>query len=313
MNGLINTILKKYQVRKSYKDKSRFIGLLTEYFNKNNIIYNIEDYNDFFKTRNIIVGDINESDIIFTAHYDTCARMIFPNFITPKNLFIYALYCIILAIFLIITAVICKFILIFFTSSKLIGEIGYFLTIILDLYLMVFGFKNKHTVNDNTSGVITLLNIMDKFNIEKINKSAFVFFDNEELGLIGSFKFRNKYKNILNDKIIINFDCVSDGDNILFVSNERTMNTSIYTGMVDVIDKIKNNYNKNILLENSKNTFYPSDQMVFKNAIGVAGLNKNKIFGYYLDKIHTNKDIVLKKKNIDLLTEIMVELKNKAL
>lgn len=78
MNSLIKTILDKYQVRKSYKDKSRFIELLTEYFNNNNIKYDIEEYNDFFKTRNIVVGDINEADIVFTAHYDTCARMIFP-------------------------------------------------------------------------------------------------------------------------------------------------------------------------------------------------------------------------------------------
>ena len=38
MNSLIKTILDKYQVRKSYKDKSRFIELLTEYFNNNCII-----------------------------------------------------------------------------------------------------------------------------------------------------------------------------------------------------------------------------------------------------------------------------------
>ena len=42
MNSLIKTILDKYQVRKSYKDKSRFIELLTEYFNNNNIKYDID-------------------------------------------------------------------------------------------------------------------------------------------------------------------------------------------------------------------------------------------------------------------------------
>ena len=309
MNSLIKTILDKYQVRKSYKDKSRFIELLTEYFNNNNIKYDIEEYNDFFKTRNIVVGDINEADTVFTAHYDTCARMIFPNFITPKNLFIYAVYSIILAFFLILTALVVKFALLIFTKSDIIGNIGYFLTILLDLYLMMFGFKNKHTVNDNTSGVVTLLNIMDKLSSEEINKSAFVFFDNEEIGLVGAFKFKNKHKDIIDNKVIINFDCVSDGDNMLFVTKELTMHSDIYKKMQNIIERVKHKYNKGVLLENSKNTFYPSDQMVFKNAIGVAGLKKNKILGYYLDKIHTNKDIVFKKENIDLLTDIMVELK----
>ena len=35
---------------------------------------------------NIIIGDMDKADIIYTAHYDTCAMLPFPNMIIPEQL-----------------------------------------------------------------------------------------------------------------------------------------------------------------------------------------------------------------------------------
>ena len=53
-----------------------------------------------FGARNIVIGDPEAAKVLYTAHYDTCARMPFPNFITPKCLPIYLLYQILLTVVL---------------------------------------------------------------------------------------------------------------------------------------------------------------------------------------------------------------------
>ena len=47
--------------------------------------------------------------------------------------------------------------------------------------------------------------------------------------------------------------------------------------------------------------FYPSDQAAFAHGVGVCALKKSKIFGWYMDRIHTRRDTVLDEGNIDLL------------
>ena len=60
---------------------------------------------------------------------------------------------------------------------------------------------------------------------------------------------------------------------------------------------------KEVIVTKSSNTIYPSDQANFKHHIGVAVLKKNKIVGYYLDKVHTNKDVNFDERNIHMLVE----------
>ncbi|MGN0967644.1 MAG: hypothetical protein ACI4O3_00115, partial [Oscillospiraceae bacterium] len=46
--------------------------------------------------------------------------------------------------------------------------------------------------------------------------------------------------------------------------------------------------------------FYPSDQKVFPRGVGVAALHKSW-FGYWLGRIHTNRDTLFQAENIELL------------
>lgn len=51
---------------------------------------------------------------------------------------------------------------------------------------------------------------------EDWDKVCFVFFDNEEKGLFGSSFFAKAHPQMKREKLLINFDCVSDGDYIQF-------------------------------------------------------------------------------------------------
>ena len=102
----------------------------------------------------------------------------------------------------------------------------------------------------------------------------------------------------MKDKILINFDCVSDGRYMLFVLNKKTSY---------LVGDFKESFvsNKDIDVEIvTKGVFYPSDQACFKKGIGVCALKKNKIFkSGYMDRIHTIKDTVFRKENIEFLVD----------
>ena len=83
-------LFEKYEIRKSKKQKTAFIEWVTDMCKDKNWEVNVEKSS--FGVRNVVIGNAEEAEVIFTAHYDTCANMIVPNFITPKNVFIYLLY-----------------------------------------------------------------------------------------------------------------------------------------------------------------------------------------------------------------------------
>lgn len=181
--------------------------------------------------------------------------------------------------------------------------------LLMVLVISVFygGKPNEHTANDNTSGVVTLIETIAKLPPEQRSKCAFVFFDNEENGLLGSAFFRKKHKAVMNNKLIVNIDCVGDGDHILFVSNKKARK---YFGDA-FYSSFKCENGKNIRFEKTTNTFYPSDQMGFPINIAVASLKKKPVVGYYLDKIHTKKDIYCDETNIEIISSGFAEFVSK--
>ncbi len=289
MLALSQLILDKYQVRKTYKQKTAFINLLQEHY-PDMLIQ--DKKSKLLNSRNLIFGDPKTAKYVFSAHYDTCVRLPFPNLITPKNFFTLVLYQLVLAF--IILAAIQVIAYIFNTILNIDLSLSILLALAIVLLFTMFGFANKHNANDNTSGVITMLELMNKLGINE--DIAYVLFDNEEVGLLGSEYFKKSYP--LTDSLLINFDCVSDGDYLLMVFNKKS---SAYLDQFKAT--FKENYNKQILFE-SKFVFYPSDNLNFKNSIGVAFLNRSKLTKiHYLSKIHTDKDRVFDYNNIKLLID----------
>ena len=89
MTESTKTVFEKYQVRKTKKQKSGFIGYVSEYAESLGYEHKLEKGS--FGARNIVVGDPEKAKEVYTAHYDTCPVLPFPNFITPKNIGIYIL------------------------------------------------------------------------------------------------------------------------------------------------------------------------------------------------------------------------------
>lgn len=298
MTELSREIFEKYQVRKTRKQKLAFIQLLKEDIPGLQV-----QEAGFAKSRNLVIGDPETAKVILGAHYDTCARLPFPNFITPKQPVIAVVYSILTVLPYLAVIVALNFLLRLVCSDFWLRYGISMASYALLIWLMLAGPANKHTANDNTSGVITLLEIYHTMSEEDRAKVCFVFFDNEEKGVIGSAQFRKKYKKSMKDKLLINFDCVSDGDHFLLGISKKANQKF----RVAIAQAFTSAGSKNVMLENLKKVYYPSDQAGFPVAIAVASLKHNKIFGYYMNRIHTKRDTVFDETNISYLTEHTVE------
>ncbi len=297
MTALSEKILESYQVRKTKKQKTAFIEMMKEEIPELQI-----EEGGSMKSRNLVVGDVSRARMVLGAHYDTCAVLPFPNFMMPKNMLMTILYSVLIALPFVALMILARMFFEWLTKDALIAS--YFSLVVLWLsmiFVMYIGVPNKHTVNDNTSGVITLLEIMARCREKGITDVAFVFFDHEEIGLVGSSFFRKKHKKEMKEKLLINFDCVSDGDHMLFVLNKPAMKQ-----YKDTLSASLPAYEgKTAYLEKSSTTFYPSDQMGFPVAIAVSAMKKLRFFGLYLDRIHTKRDTVMDERNIAYLCESM--------
>lgn len=299
-------ILLSYEIRKSAKQKSDFIDMLKENYGEQ---LHIEESKAFVKSRNIVLGNADKAKVIFTAHYDTCAVLPFPNFITPKNLPVFVLYQLLLTVALLVPAFIAVILVATLISNLnqneevglILSELTMFAVIGFELWWMLAGPENKHTANDNTSGVVAVLTLADRLGFDDY---AYILFDNEEKGLLGSASYAKAHPDIRNNTLVVNFDCVSDGDNILMSFSKNAMKTDVYKRVSEKADSVMLQYGKNPVVTTASTTIYPSDQQAFKNSVAVASLNKAKFVGLYMDKIHTSKDIVFMEDNINALTDM---------
>ncbi len=308
---MINTtkeVFEKYQVRKTKKQKTAFIEYTKQVAEKYG--YNVNIEKGSFGSRNIVVGNPKNAKVIYTAHYDTCARLPFPNFITPKNMFVYILFQLLIVAFYFAIVFGVRLLTDFALSSIDMNEILRdeltrwipLSTLIILLLLMMVGPANKHTANDNTSGVTTLLDIMTNMPDDQKDKVAFIFFDLEELGIIGSSSFASNHKDVKKNSLVINFDCVSDGETIFFALKKTTKKYADILQKAFVSDD-------SITVDISDGAFYPSDNASFKGGIGVCALKKSKTFGtLYMNRIHTNRDIIYREENIEFLKNGAIKL-----
>ena len=301
MTALSRQILDEYQIRKTRKQKDAFIQLLESRFPELSI-----EQSAIVKSRNLIIGDPERAQLLLSAHYDTCAQLPFPNFITPKNPILSILYSLLIILPMTAILFLFNFLLNLLTADfwihyclTLVAYFGFF-------WLILAGPANRHNANDNTSGVITLCELLERFTPAQRDKVAFIFFDNEESGLLGSSFFRSKHRQIAKDKLLINFDCVSDGDNLMFALTKAAR--SRYAPQLT--DSLPSPCGKRFLIEKAERIYYPSDQVGFDCSIAVAALKHHKLLGYYMDRIHTRRDIIFQQENIDCLCAAMQEFIN---
>ena len=189
MKDYLNEINNLYPVRKKYQDKTRFI----EYVKQEVTEYKIE-VQEKRKTRNIVIGDVENAKVVFTAHYDTPAASLIPNIMMPLNKIIYFGYTfafvgIIVAVSILLAEVLTSLLNANDRQFTSVAYLGIYFSLV---YLTMLAFENKNNKNDNTSGTAAVMTLIKS--LDKESNAAFILFDNEEKGLIGSGQFNKQNK-----------------------------------------------------------------------------------------------------------------------
>jgi len=284
------TILEKYQVRHTQKQKSEFIGLMQREFPGLRV-----EKAGKLGSRNLIYGDIERAKVVFTAHYDTVITNLLPNLILPYRPVVRMLYMLLVIAPMVLVMLAVKYGMLALGAGDQLSSVC-----MLVVYFIMFvgtflvGIPNRHNANDNTSGVLALVELIGRLTAEELEKTAFVFFDNEEYGCVGSGAFYKQHKEMMQDKLVFNMDCVGDGDNLLFVLTEMAddrWGKAIRAAFTET-DDYKVGY------ADAKKVKYSSDQKHFPVSAALAALHRHKLLKLWVGRIHTGRDTVCSMENI---------------
>ena len=304
LNGLSpisQEIFQRFQMRCTKTQKADFITFMIS-----RLGVHIDGLPTNTKYKNLVLGDVEHAKVVFTAHYDTPLRALFPIKSTPScpvlaklNFLLYALpsFFITLAVLTFAPLAI---------ESLVVNAIIYvagLAAMVASLFCLLGVKPNPNNANDNTSGVIMLCELIQSLSEAEMASVAFIFFDGEEKDCKGSKYFKrlhNKYD--WGSKTIINFDCVADGDHFVVAAPKQ---------LYEKLEPKMKGQSQCITLERSSTVKMSSDHKNFQNGIVVSALYKSKVFGYYLTRIHTLKDVRFNVENIHaLVREIPLLLKH---
>ena len=310
LDGIKRPLFERFEVRKSAAQKAAFADWACEYAKELGYTPQMEESGKWLRTRNIVFGDLTKARTLMTAHYDTCARMPFGNTYTPACWPIIALTQFVLPLVLFIgmgygagrgaremtnalgvstgVAALTSALLCFGVAGAVVA-------------LVLFGPANPHTANDNTSGVAMVLLAMHLF--KGRDDVAFVLFDNEEVGLLGSSAFVKAHASLSRRALLLNFDCISDGDTLLLAGSKIVMNGLQGKKIVSVLEETAAQYGKKGCGGTVPKVLYPSDQLLFRRGAAFAALKGKRIL--YMDRIHSAKDTVFDDSNLLCLAEVL--------
>ena len=296
----LHEINERFPIRKRTEQKEEFLAWAKAEAESLGYRAKVEEAGEKQQHHNLVIGDAKHAKTIFTAHYDTPANNLLPNIMMPRNLVFFLLY----------TMLIVSILLVFgFSAMALGGLIAPGTALPMVMYLVVYfgmmmllmrGPANKHNVNDNTSGVSAVFALMASLPEEERAKAAFILFDNEEKGKLGSKAYAKAHPEIASLKLFVNMDCVGVGDNILVLPRRMARVHPLYEKLEACFRDIGS---KHAMFFPPFGTVCNSDQNNFECGVGVVACKKAPLVGYYTARIHTRYDTAADKANIDYLAE----------
>ena len=300
----LQEIVEKFPIRKTKKQKEAFLAWAKAQAQDMGYDARVEENGRGGAHRNLVVGDPEKAQAVFTAHYDTPAVMPFPNLMMPRNLPLFFLYQ-----FLIVGVLIA---LCFIPAVGVQAALGvpfltwltYMILYFGLLMLMLMGPANRNNVNDNTSGVAAVLSLMAQLPPEVRDSAAFILFDNEEKGKLGSKAYAQAHPQVKKDTLIVNMDCVGVGEHMLLIGKNYARA-----------------YNDYALLQQSLAAeggitphFYGtagstcnSDQHSFRRGTVLCACRKAPVVGFYTARIHTRRDTEANEENIAYLARSLTK------
>lgn len=296
MKDYLNEINNLFPMRRSEEEKAKFYNYVSSELGEERVKKETLEN----KHNNIVIGNVSEAKVIFTAHYDTPPTSIMPNLMLPANKTIGTVIHMIFPITIALLSL-----LVAYAIGGVFGldESGiiiiYLVLYFASFYLSTRAFPNKHNKNDNTSGVATVISLACNATDGSV---AFVLFDNEEKGLLGSKAFNKAHKELLKNKMVVNFDCVGNGDQMIFIVKEDAEKLPEYEALRAAVVSSETFEVHHLPFKKSLGN---SDHKSFPCGVGVMAASRGKIIKFFTGRIHTSRDTVADSKNIYFFVDVI--------
>ena len=288
--------------RRFYRDeKNQFLESVEEKLNEYGFEFERKQFRGIFKSVNLETKSTAHSEYIFIAHYDTGTKMPFWFSWLMKLFGVNYQILIMILVVLFLRA----------DFDKLPDILGYVFIVIQSIFVisivLVF-FPNRNNFDDNTSGIIALLQLAKKCKENGLDNVKFLFVDNEELGLFGSRAHRRdlrKRQLITPNSKIISIDCVGAGRIPLIIRNSKSHYEETFR------KEFLNNYE---ICKSIRLILPVSDNYSFRKygALNISFVNKAVIpNGYTIPKIHTSRDSSIDLNQIEKLTDVLADIVDK--
>lgn len=302
MADYLNEIDRRFPVRNSDSEKQQFREYVCDEAHTSG--WNTKQ-ETLQKHVNIVIGAPEAAKVIFCAHYDTPRRGLLPNMMLPVNPVLRYLYLAGFILCMLIPALAAGSgvgLLLgkekMDTALRIIPLVVYAGVYSALFFLLMYGKPNRHNKNDNTSGTAAVLSLMRSLSPRK--DIAFILFDNEEKGKLGSAAFGRKYTKVKQNTFVVNMDCVGNGECFL-VCESRKMKDHPYEALLRQAFEAGRHpagiYGPGKASMNS-------DHRNFDVSVGVCACRK-KGNVYYTPRIHTDGDTVADEENIRALCDVM--------
>lgn len=299
MKNMLDTIDRLFPIRRSDKQKEAFRAYVMEQFPTARV-----QEKDGHKNI-LLLGEPEKAGVIFCAHYDTPRRSAFPNLMLPANRGLHALYGILIMLPLLM--VVALFLILFLslpedqlTLSTRAPLLACYFFIYFGMFLILFrGPENKHNRNDNTSGTAAVMELAKRMN--KNSGCAFLLFDNEEKGKLGSKAFAKSCPEVKKNIPVINLDCVGNGSTFVLSASSGFLASPL-------CERIRSAAQKNDLplrLLDRTHSKMNSDHLNFDISAGICACLKSKKGLLYTPRIHTAQDTAADEKNIQDLVKTL--------
>lgn len=253
------------------------------------------------QSTNLIIGDVQGAQVVFTAHYDTPAASFLPNVMSPRSKLFYIAYQALQVAILIALGVSVGVPLAAVTGDDGIGLFAGYAVYMGLLFLMLFGPANRHNVNDNTSGVAALMEAMADIPEDARDKVAFILFDNMEKGRKGSKAYAAEHQQMQYTAFVVNLDSVGVGDTFVAAVPSLVRQLPQYERLTDILHR----GGRDVRFHSAATTRSNSDFRSFKCGVGITAYRQVSGVGLYLGDLHTARDTHADEANIAFLAQAL--------
>ena len=225
---------------------------------------------------NVVVGDIERAKIVLAAHYDTGVREILPPLLCPTRPATFLLYQALFPFLVIAVSFLVSFGVTFALNLPNMTLPLFLLFLIVALFYPKYGKSERDNLNDNTSGVVALLEVAKTLTPRYRGEVCVLFLDGGTQASKGAKGLVRAHPELKKKSVIV-LDCVGEGDELLILPGRTSRwNDSL---LDTILENFSNSEKKTCFLKTDGLVYYPSDNRAFAGGTAICACKTVKGFG----------------------------------